>query len=693
MSSISAGGEETAGSAVSREIQALRAFAVLAVLLYHLWPQRVTGGFVGVDVFFVVSGFLITLHLARELASTGTIALGRFWARRARRLLPASFLVLGVTAIATLAVVPSGYWQQFFREIGASALYIENWVLAADAVDYLAAENLASPVQHYWSLGVEEQIYLVWPLLLVAVALLARTTTRLRRVALPVAVLAVLIASFAYSSALVVNGSPAAYFVTPARVWEFAAGGLLALVMTKGLRLPAAVASALAWTGWFGLTNTVLLFDTTTPFPGYGALPPVIFTLLIIIAGSPAARWAPTRVLSIRPVQWLGDVSYATYLWHWPLIVLLPFALDRELTTVDKLVILLMTLVLAGLSTRFVEQPFRFAPWSRALSTRAVLASTVVLSLVFVGGSAAVWTTVQRSNDAALALAAERAAQAERCFGAGAGLDPEGCAEFATTSLTPSPALARDDRHAAYSDSCITPTAGTEVRTCEYGNVESDFRVAIIGDSHAANWFPAFDRLANERDWHLITHFKSACPESAAVKRNAVLEAETSCRAWNEQMATGDHIDAPYDLVVVSYSAAADSYDDRKAAIYGFISAWQKYIDDGSIVVVMADNARNTPEVVECLVRNEADPSACSVPFEQAYPGDDNMVAAAARIPDHAVVIETSDIFCGDEVCNAAIGGVVVYRDSHHLTKTFATTLSPYIGERLDSALALLPAR
>jgi hypothetical protein len=503
-------------------------------------------------------------------------------------------------------------------------------------------------------------------------------------------VLAVLIASLVYSSVLVVNGSPAAYFVTPGRVWEFAAGGLLALAMAKSLRFPAAIAAALAWTGWLGLTVTVLLFDATTPFPGYGALPPVIFTLLIILAGSPTAWWAPTRLLSIRPVQWVGDVSYSTYLWHWPLIVLLPFALDRELTTVDKLVILVMTLVLAGLSTRFVEQPFRFASWSKALSTRAVLASAVALSLVFVVGSAAVWTTVQRSNDAALALAEERAAQTERCFGAGAGLDPEACAEFTTTTLTPSPDLARDDRHAVYTDNCITPTADTELRTCEYGNVESDFRVALIGDSHAANWFPTFDRLANERDWHLITHLKSACPESTAIKRNGVLEAETSCRAWNEQMATGDHIDEPFDLVVVSYSAAADTYDDRTTAINGFLGAWQKYIDGGSTIVVMADNARNTSEVVECLVNNESAPSACSVPFERAYPRDDNMVAAAARIGDQAVVIETSDIFCRDKVCNAAIGGVVVYRDSHHLTNTFATTLAPIIGERLDAALAAI---
>jgi hypothetical protein len=228
---------------------------------------------------------------------------------------------------------------------------------------------------------------------------------------------------------------------------------------------------------------------------------------------------------------------------------------------------------------------------------------------------------------------------------------------------------------------------------CEYGDVESDYRVAIIGDSHAANWFPTFERLAVERGWHLITHFKSACPESMAIKRNEVVEAETSCVSWNQEMATGNHIAAPYDLVVVSYSAAADSYDDSGTAIAGFLGAWQKYIDDGSTIVVMADNPRNTPEVIECLVRHEASPSECSVPFDQAYPGTDNMVAAAARIPHTAVVIRTSDVFCRAGICDAAIGGVVVYRDSHHLTTTFATTLSPIVGERLDAALAALAAR
>jgi peptidoglycan/LPS O-acetylase OafA/YrhL len=675
------------------DIQALRGVAVLAVLLYHVWPHRLSGGYVGVDVFFVISGFLITGLLLRELEATGTVRLGAFWARRARRLLPSALLVAGMALVGTLLVAPASLQLQFAKEIAASVLYVENWALAQDGADYLAADNPPSPVQHYWSLSVEEQFYLVWPLLL-----LLAGSAAVRRLGGPRRVAAVLMtaiagASFAGSVALVAQGSPLAYFGTHVRAWEFAAGALVAIALA-GRTLPgrAAWSPALAWVGLAMIALAAVSYDASTPFPGVAALLPVAGSMLVLAAHAEGS-WSLGSVGRRTGLVWLGEISYAAYLWHWPLIVLLGYAAPRALEGLNSLLVVAATLGLAWASTRFLEDPIRRLP----LSTRPQIGRMLVASLVAMAVVAApalgVWRTEVAVAQAEIAEAEARVALQEACFGAGAALDPDGCAPLLTGVLTPSPSAARDDLNDAYIGDCFTYSTDTDLRSCEWGDPSSDFRVALVGDSHVGNWVPAFQQLAEDRGWSLTTHMKSACPESAAFKRGSSPEAESSCIEWNRQMATGQHIDEPYDLVVVSHSTRGATYASSEIAIEGFLAAWQKYLDGGSTIVVMADNPFNTREVLECLVANADDPLACSVPIDEAFPGPDNMVAAAERIPGRAVVIETSDIFCSDGFCHAVIGDAVVYRDVEHLTATFAATLTPIIGQRLDAALAELATR
>ncbi|WP_431279761.1 acyltransferase family protein [Leifsonia poae] len=360
-----------AGRRTRPEIQALRAVAVAAVVLYHFWPPVVTGGYVGVDVFFAISGFLITGHLLREVAATDRIGLAQFWARRARRLLPASLLVLLVTAIAVLVWVPSIFWLPFFRETIASALYVENWTLAADSVDYLAANAVPTAVQHYWSLSAEEQFYLIWPLVILA-GLWASTRVRRfsRRRVIFVVLSVVTAASLAASVALTTSSPSVAYFITPTRAWEFGLGGLLALALGTfdegmgrriGQRIDK-VRPILAWAGWIAIAYAVFRFSAATPFPGYTALLPVGGALLVIAAGSPARWWAPTSIVGIRPVQWVGDVSYSIYLWHWPLLIVAPYVVGHaSLTLIEKVALLALTVVLAWATKRWVEDPVRRA--------------------------------------------------------------------------------------------------------------------------------------------------------------------------------------------------------------------------------------------------------------------------------------------------------------------------------------------
>ncbi|MFM1956961.1 MAG: hypothetical protein RLZ41_360, partial [Actinomycetota bacterium] len=300
------------------DIQALRTIAVTLVVLFHLWPNRISGGFIGVDVFFVISGFLITKHILHEVQEQ-RFSVTSFWARRIKRLLPASFTVLAATAIAIVFLAPVSLWSQWLGEIQSSVFYFQNWNLAGAAVNYLALANQASPVQHFWSLSTEEQFYFFWPLL-VAGALLA-TSRALKssvssRKALLVLFTAVTVASFAYSVYLT-NVDPAvAYFSTPVRAWEFGIGAIAAFLPALER---ASLRNALALTGLMGICASAFLITNKTPFPGLAAIFPTLGTAFVIIAAVEVG--VISRVMAWRPLQWIGDKSYAIYLWHWPILI------------------------------------------------------------------------------------------------------------------------------------------------------------------------------------------------------------------------------------------------------------------------------------------------------------------------------------------------------------------------------------
>ena len=325
------------------------------VVFYHLFPDLLPGGFVGVDVFFVISGYLITGHMVREMRTRGAIDLLGFYARRARRLVPAATVVLILTWLASLFMLPGSRLVATAQQVAASAVYVQNWLLAGDSVDYLTAEDAASPVQHYWSLSVEEQFYLGWPLLLVLAGVLARLLHwNWRRVALLLGAV-VCALSLAASVLLTASDGPAAYFVTQTRVWELGLGALLA-VLAGQPELPQRLARPARWTGLALIVISAVAYSSATPFPGTAALVPVLGTVLVLAAGAVAPH---TRVLGSAPMTWIGDHSYALYLVHWPLIVLYKAWSGGELGALDGPIVLAASLVSAWLVTRFVEEPVR----------------------------------------------------------------------------------------------------------------------------------------------------------------------------------------------------------------------------------------------------------------------------------------------------------------------------------------------
>ncbi len=672
-----------------KDLQALRALAVAGVLVYHLAPEKLGGGYVGVDVFFVISGFLITSHLYREVRRTGRVRLGRFWSRRARRLLPASLTVSLVTTVAVLVLVPTALWSQFLGEIRAASLYVENWALAHQAVDYLASDNVSSPARHYWSLSAEEQFYLVWPVLLLLVAAFARRARRWSPGVLAAAVFgATVAASFAYSVTFTAARPGPAYFVTTTRAWEFGVGGLLALMPVAMNFVRVRVAAS--WAGIALIAFAMLRFSSATQFPGAMAALPVGGAALVIWSGNPSTRFTPMLVGRFRPVQWLGDASYSVYLWHWPLIALLPFALNRDLNKLDKVGIALATLVLAGATLRFIERPFRFGDfWVRRRTREILLAAAGATILVVCVGIAALYASRPPVAPRLPDIPAD-VPDSIPCYGA-AVLDPARgpqCEDskfdgFAVPSLDDSLV----DRPVIYDPKCRSENSRVDTLVCQYGRADGAVRVALIGDSHAAQWFPALEALAVDRGWSLVTIWRAGCPWTDAVM--AADEDATWCTEWNagvrEYLATHE----AFDVIFTSHYEGDPKHETftgltQAEVIAGYVGPISRESARDTTVVVLRDTPTPGGETRSCLLNHPLDPWLCT--FElSSTPSDDRQFVAAQQV-EGAIALDMTDYFCLKGHCATVIGGLRVYRDSNHVTATYSESMSRVLGREFDLA-------
>ncbi|WP_210480611.1 acyltransferase family protein [Naasia sp. SYSU D00948] len=676
------------------EIQALRAVAVVLVVVYHLWPAYLRGGYVGVDVFFVISGYLISSHVIKSI-ELGRFGLLDFYARRIRRLLPASLVVLLVTGLATLVWAPQLHWIETGKHLIASALYVENWALLFNAVDYLGASSDVIPSQHFWSLSVEEQFYLVWPLLLIGVFAVARARRWAPRDTALALVGGIVAASLAYSIVMTAIDQPSAYFHTGTRVWEFGTGTLLALLLPR-LALASWIQRAVTWLGLAAILLASIFYADDSPFPGYIALLPVAGTALVIAGQGAGGRGSVAPLLRLRPVQFLGDISYSIYLWHWPLIVLLPVALDVRATLPLKLLILVATLVLAYLSKRFIEDPFRVdrpgtadkprRPTSRRRVFALTAAGMAVVSLL--GGG--LWAVSSaRASAAQEALDSLPDPLTIPCFGAAALADGANCPEVAPDgTIYPDPIVAPADTGDHGSPPCQQGSS-TAVIVCSYGSDDASApRYALAGDSHAAQWMVAMAELAESEGWHLDTYLRSGCGLSTVAAEG--LGSAARCAEWNAN-ALERIVEGRYDVVVVSTRSSllgggekpAEQIERNAAEMQ---ASWSAIEASGARVVVL----RDTPQPVNAGIRDmpgcvvAEGLEECSFPVEDGLVTDPQVVAAReAGVP----VVDLSDYFCR-EICSPVVGGVLVYRDGSHVSALYIKTLTPFLGEALREELA-----
>ena len=666
------------------DVEGLRAVAVGVVLLYHAGVPFAPGGYVGVDVFFVISGYLITGLLLRELEKTGTIELARFYSRRAKRLLPMTVVVLAFVVLVAWALPLYDPVRMDEVSLGviACALYVMNWLLAVRATDYFAAGLQASPVQHFWTLAVEEQFYLIWPTLLLAAAWLSRRAARGLRPALAVAFAAVAVGSLAYSVYSTEVQAGAAYFSTLTRGWELALGGMLALVPASRLELRSPwVASALTLGGLGAIAFATLRFNDDTLFPGYAALVPTLGTAAIIGAGFATTSAGASRVLTLGPVRHVGRISYSWYLWHWPPLVFAA-AIWGSLSPLEGIGVLAASYVPAVVTNRLVEKPFlhsetltRFPRKALALGG-ACTAVSVALGL----GLFALTPNIPEAPESQVAGATA--------------LRHDHSLQKSAKAVHPTPreAETKENRPQMYADGCHLTFPETEAPECVYGNPSSETTVVLFGDSHAMQWFPALNKIAKERDWRLVGLTKAACPPAEVHIYNASLRrAYRECAEWREQMLERIVQEENPSLIVTSSLPTYRPREDGKrlpqdaseeAMVEGYSSTLRKLRSTGARVVLIEDVPHPNKNIPECVSRSLDQLERCATPRSEAldYP---NVNTRVAKQVEGVSLIDPTPAVCLEKTCPAVIGDVLVYRNGAHLTPNYVRTLTPWLGKQL----------
>lgn len=649
------------------EIEGLRAVAALLVAVYHIWLGNVSGG---VDVFFIVSGFLITTSLLGRMERTGRIEVLSFLLGLAKRLFPAAFFVLFIVTIASILWLPQVRWDQTVQEILASALYFQNWQLAFNAVDYLAQDNEASPVQHYWAMSIQGQFYIIWPIVVFGLAaLVSRVFRKSFALCLAIVLACVFFASLAYSVYRTSFDQAWAYFDTFTRVWEFSLGGLTA-VLGSQIVLRRQVSVVIGWIGLLAIVSCGLIFQVATVFPGYAALWPTLSAVFIILAGANGGPFGVDRFLGLKPLVKLGGLSYGLYLWHWPVLAFYFILSDKDsVPLLDGTVIVMVSIVLSYLTTRFIEKPIRSMKLNGPKWKVSGAVIGCMLPVLLVAG---IWsiTIDQRNKELAEAIENPDYPGAMSFFAKGGKVS-------ADVPVLPMPLQAKDDLPKVYGDGCHQNLEDAEVLECEYGVMDNpDYTIAIVGGSHSAQWLPALEKIAETERIKIINYTKSSC------RFTADDDVAESCREWNESL-MNILLSTPPDLVFTT--ADVGSKPDVPP---GFVEQWDRLDEAGIPVFAIRDNAWFDFDVPSCVEEHGEDSLKCAKERQVALP-DDGPFTKLVDIPDNVYYADLSDYLCDEDYCRPVVGNVLVYRDKHHITSTYVKTMTPVLKEQLSNVLPL----
>ncbi|MFD4323064.1 acyltransferase family protein [Nocardioides sp. NPDC058538] len=669
------------------EIHGLRGLALTLVVVFHLFGNgRVSGG---VDVFLALTGFLVTRSLVRRVAAP-ELRLADHYGRTFLRLSAPTLVVLAGTAALMVTVMPRSMWSSTLREIAASAAYVLNWEMIRSQLAYGAAGPSASPLQHFWSLAVQGQFLLVWPVVVLVIWRVARARLRLV-LALVVAVGTV--ASFGFAWRLGIADQQVAYFHTGARFWELGVGALLALGLDR-LRPPGAARPVLAWAGLLLVASSGFLLDGAALFPGPWALWPVGGALLVVVGSGSAVRWGPQRLLAVRPLRFVADISFPLYLWHWPLLVAwLSWTYATRTTLLAAVVVLSAAVVLAWLTHRFVEVPItRFGPSFAGLGRLVTI--PIVLALV-TGTTLAGATAVERQDAAARAAAVAAAEKHAGCIGAAA-MDPAtaGC-EGPDRLLDASLGYQAPDGSGCWSNK----ERPVRLEVCTLGPARDySRRLLAIGDSHNHQLVPAYREIAERRGWRIDVASRAGCHWNARDRVGAPRTTVELCRQWKSRLATYLSEERGIDAYVVIHSSqvSVEAVGDEtpgEALGRGLAEAWARRPDPSVPVIAIRDSpifegsTTRFARVVQPCIDDAglAAGSTCARDRERVVRDDGS--ADAVRLTPNAHRIDLTDYFCEPDTCSPVVGNLQVYQDGFHISPLYAATLAPYLGDRLAKIL------
>jgi peptidoglycan/LPS O-acetylase OafA/YrhL len=641
------------------DIQGVRAVGAILIAVYHIWIHKVSGG---VDVFFVMSGFLMTALLLKAQAREGRIRPLAFWGKIIRRVAPSAYLILLVTLIYGYFLAPGPLVDNLITEVIYSALHLENLRLIQTATDYLARDEPVSAVQQFWALSIQMQFYAVLPLLLFIGLWLSRRHQSLLPLITLLALLCLL--SFAYSVYLTAAKPAQAYFNPAARGWEFLAGALLA-ILSPSLRPGAATRAALGLVGLALLFGTGMLIPSHMAFPGYVALMPVSAAVLLLIAGMGQSSGPATSLLSSPPLVSLGNVSFTIYLWHWPLLVFYQYHANTLAPgLLAGLLIILASVALAYATHHFFEKPLKSLHWREPLSSYALglvfLAPLMATSLAFKSSIASVqqereafWTETE--GDTRQARLADLNFEAFHLSVAEEDLR-------AVKAMLPS----------VYHDGCHQDITEEEALYCILGDAAAEVSVALVGGSHATQWLPALDRIGQERGLQVINMTKSGCPFGA------MPDSDSSCHAWNRNVLTRLQELQP-DAVITN---STRSGPDGERVPEEYLDQWRAVTELGIPIIGIRDNPWFDYDVPTCLALNRDDDRACTMPRARALQAENPVDALIPTIPGfHS--IDMNDFLCDDETCYTAYGKYLFYRDQDHLSVPYVASLSRALRIRL----------
>jgi len=651
------------------------------VVTYHVWLGRVSGG---VDIFLLISAFLMTLSFTRKVESGAPLKLLSHWLHLLKRLLPAVVVViLGVLA-GTWAILPQSRWPDVLDQAWASLMYRQNWLLADTAVDYYAQDHSgASPLQHFWSLSIQGQVFVLWPLVFAGTALLGRALRRWAgkdhallgyRSLLTAAFGAIFAVSLAYSIVQTATNQAHAYFDTGARLWEFALGSLLALALPY-LKPGRILRVVLGWAGLAAMLSCGLLLTVDRSFPGFIALWPTLAAAAIITAGQSGSRFGVDRFLTWKPLVALGDNSYALYLWHWPLLVLaLAGAGIAAPNLVQGLCIVAVSIVLAVLTTRFVEKPLREWHWPkrRAWRTAVVIAACGAL----LAGPVAVWQSRLVADEAAAA------SQPKELTPGAAALAPENAGKpTPEAKIIPAPAAMKNE-WADIDGLCTDDNVPSDplLQGCLQNNKPEKVtkRIVVLGDSHAQQYMAALGPIAKSHGWEVVTLLKGNCRFGGESP-----ERDADCNAFNKASAQYvlDHRpDAVFTVASLTHKEAP-----FETEVPQYLEGIKPFTDAGMDVVGIRDNPRFTINMPECVQKNGEDAAECNVPEQESLAGSSPLDAYRGKVPG-LHLMDMSDFICANGICPAVVGNVYVYKDDNHLTKTYVQTMIPMFEQRLLAA-------